>query len=597
MRGSGLFWKLYLACLALILLAAGTIDVTVGRRMEADARQALHRRLAAASAAAAEIVRVGPASPERLGAAAAGFRERTQVRLTFVAPDGAVLADSEAEVRVLGNLGSRPEIAAARRTGEGVAIHESGPLGVETMFHALATGRDEGPAFVRTALPFDDARAQRAALRRATLLGVAFASILGLALSGLLARSVARPLVEMAATARRVAAGDFRSRLDVRRHDEVGAVALSFNRMAGQLSERIDRLTEDRNRLQTILAAMAEGVVAVDAQGRVLHLNGPAGRILGADPAAAEGKPFRSVTRVSEVADALAEAIGTGVGRSREVLLAAFPQDRILEIQTGPIPGEEPGSAAGAVVVLHDVTELRRLEAVRRDFVANVSHELKTPLTAVRGMIETLIDDRAMPAATRDRFFRKLDDQSRRLVRIVGDLLTLARVESRREDLEREPLDFRQPVQEAVRALSALADERGVRLAAHLPDAEMAIRGDRASLRLLVDNLVDNALKYTPRDGRVDVHLARNGSWAVLEVRDTGVGIDPKHHDRLFERFYRVDKARSRELGGTGLGLAIVKHVASAHEGDVGFESVPGEGSTFRVRIPREGPADPAPPA
>jgi two-component system phosphate regulon sensor histidine kinase PhoR len=333
---------------------------------------------------------------------------------------------------------------------------------------------------------------------------------------------------------------------------------------------------------------MAEGVVAVDGERRVLHMNAVAGRILGADPAAAVGRPFDTVTRVTEVADALAEAVRTGVGRTREMVLTEFPKDRILEIQTGPIAADPPGTTAGAVVVLHDVTELRRLEAVRRDFVTNVSHELKTPLTAVRGVVETLLDDREMPDSTRDRFLRKLDVQSRRLVGLVTDLLSLARVESRREDLEREPLDFRHVVLESVRALTASAEERRLRFVAKLPEAEVPVRGDRASLRLLVDNLVDNAIKYTPESGSVEVRLQRNGTWALLEVQDTGIGIEDRHRERLFERFYRVDKARSRELGGTGLGLSIVKHVVLAHDGDVTFESVPGEGSTFRVRIPLE---------
>jgi two-component system phosphate regulon sensor histidine kinase PhoR len=358
--------------------------------------------------------------------------------------------------------------------------------------------------------------------------------------------------------------------------------------MAEQLRERIDALTEDRRKLQTILAAMAEGVVAVDAEQRVLHMNAPAGRILGADPvfATAAAKPLRSVSRIHEVAEALEHAIRTGEGRHREVLLVAFPKDRVLEIQSSPIPGEDAGAPAGAVVVLHDVTELRRLEAVRRDFVANVSHELKTPLTAVRGIVETLQDDRAMPEGTRGRFLKKLDEQSRRLVRIVTDLLSLSRVESGHGDLERVPVDFRSTVQESVRALSSAAEDRKVALTARLPEESITVRGDRPSLRLLVDNLVDNAVKYTPAGGRVDVRLGTTGGWATLEVEDTGIGISEEHRDRLFERFYRVDKARSRELGGTGLGLAIVKHVALAHEGDVTFESVSGEGSTFRVRLP-----------
>jgi len=593
MPASRLFWKLYLGFLALILLATAAVGVTLGRRLEDESRRSFRERLVSSAMLAGELARVAEPSPPRLQEAARRVRTEIGIRTTFIAADGTVLADSDRDPRAMENHGGRPEVVEARERGTGLATRRSDTVGFPMMYYAIATGDRDGAAFVRTALPLDEIERHRRDLRRAALLGVVVASLVGLVLSAVVTRSFTRPLVEMAATARQIAAGDFGLRLDVPRKDEIGAFARSFNLMAGQLRERIDRLTEDRNRLQTILAAMAEGVVAADAEGRVLHLNAVAGRILGTDPAAAVGKDVRSVTRVKEVADALADVLRTGVGRNRELVLAAFPKDRILEIQTGPIPGDRPDAPGGGVVVLHDVTELRRLEAVRRDFVANVSHELKTPLTTVRAVVETLRDDRAMPPATRDRFLAKLDDQSRRLVRIVTDLLTLARVESRREDLELEPLDLRAPVQESVRALSALADERGVQLSIRLPDVELSVRGDRASLRLLVDNLVDNALKYTPAGGRVEVRLAPNGAFATLEVEDTGIGIEDRHRERLFERFYRVDKARSRELGGTGLGLAIVKHVASAHAGDVTFTSVPGEGSVFRVRIPRRGDGDP----
>lgn len=593
MRGSRLFWKVYAACLALILVATGTVALTLGRWIERESLAHFEERLEIAAILARELV-AAPGAAEGLPGVVARIREQTGVPVMVLRADGSVLADS-------GNLrpdddgyAERPEVRAARRTGRGTDTRIGQGFGVETMYVALAVPGAGEAAIVRTALPLAELNRNRAELRRAAAIGVALASLLGLLLSVFLSRGFTRPLVEMAQTARRVAAGEFGVRLEVEREDEVGTLARSFNLMASQLSERIDRLTEDRNKLQTILAAMAEGVVAVDDEERVVHLNAVAARILATDDETATGKPFRSVCRVGEVADALTEAIRTGVGRNRELLLSAFPKDRVLEIQTGPIPGDTPDSPAGAVVVMHDVTELRRLEAVRRDFVANVSHELKTPLTTVRAVVETLLDDEAMPEETRNRFLHKLDDQSRRLVRIVTDLLTLSRVESRRDEIERDPMDLRVPVGESVRALSGLADERKVRLTARLPEREVVVRGDRASLRLVVDNLVDNALKYTPAGGSVNVELRADAAWATLEVRDTGIGIDPRHRNRLFERFYRVDKARSRELGGTGLGLAIVKHAASAHDGDVGFDSVPGEGSTFRVRIPLAGAPVPA---
>jgi two-component system phosphate regulon sensor histidine kinase PhoR len=344
--------------------------------------------------------------------------------------------------------------------------------------------------------------------------------------------------------------------------------------------------------LQTILAGMVEGVVAVDLDERVLLLNDVAGRILGADPGTAAGRPIRNVTRVQEIADTLSDTLRSGVGRTLEIRLQGARGARIVQTHAGPFGS--PDEPQGAVVVLHDVTELRRLEAVRRDFVANVSHELKTPLTAIRAMLETMVDDPRMPDDVRASFLERMSAQVQRLAQIVTDLLGLARVESDPEELARDLLDLRSTVEETRRALAGAAQDKGIALEFTLPPAPARIRGDRPSLRLLVDNLVDNALKYTPSGGRVEVRLSEENGWATLDVADTGIGIHALHGDRIFERFYRVDTSRSRALGSTGLGLAIVRNVAVAHGGTVAYDSVPGRGTEFRVRLPLATDSEPA---
>jgi two-component system phosphate regulon sensor histidine kinase PhoR len=235
---------------------------------------------------------------------------------------------------------------------------------------------------------------------------------------------------------------------------------------------------------------------------------------------------------------------------------------------------------------MHDVSDLRRLEDVRRDFVANISHELKTPLAAIRGLVETLIDDRAMDTATHQRFIEKIHDQSLRLTSLVSDLLTLSRLESDQGGVQFEPIDLREAVAESYRAQVHVAETKGVDMAARVADGPIVIEGDGEALRELVDNLLSNAIKFTPERGHVDMRLGVEGPNAVLTVEDSGIGIAPEDQGRIFERFYRVDKARSRQLGGTGLGLSIVKHVALAHGGNVSLKSTPGRGSTFRVQIP-----------
>jgi two-component system phosphate regulon sensor histidine kinase PhoR len=240
----------------------------------------------------------------------------------------------------------------------------------------------------------------------------------------------------------------------------------------------------------------------------------------------------------------------------------------------------------GAIVVLHDVSELRQLESVRRDFVANISHELKTPLAAIRGLVETLIDDPSMEKPTHDRFVEKIRDQSMRLSSIVSDLLTLSRLEADQGGVQFEKMDLRESVAESYRAQVHVAETKHVALDANVADRPVLIDGDGEALRELVDNLLSNAIKYTSEGGRVDVRLVVEGPHAVLSVADTGIGIAPEDQGRIFERFYRVDKARSRQLGGTGLGLSIAKHVALSHGGNISLKSTPGRGTTFRVQIP-----------
>jgi two-component system phosphate regulon sensor histidine kinase PhoR len=273
-----------------------------------------------------------------------------------------------------------------------------------------------------------------------------------------------------------------------------------------------------------------------------------------------------------------------------EAHLPTPQKEQVIQLIATPLRAGG-GTVEGAILVLHDVSELRKLESIRRDFIANVSHELKTPLAAIRGLVETLIDDPDMDDETHHRFVSKIRDQAERLSNLVVDLLTISRLESDGGGVQLGNVDLREPVAESYRSLAAVAESKGIEISANVPDEPVTIRGDAESLRELVDNLIGNAIKYTPRGGgRVAIRLEVEGTNAVLEVEDNGIGIEPEHQGRIFERFYRVDKARSRQLGGTGLGLSIVKHVALAHGGNVSLRSRPGDGSTFRVQIPLRSP-------
>jgi len=350
--------------------------------------------------------------------------------------------------------------------------------------------------------------------------------------------------------------------------------------------QSMDTAGDTSGQLEMILNGLVEGVVAVDLDERVIHLNSAAARLLGVRRAESLGKQLSELTSLSNLSSTVSRALATRCEASSEAVIEmpANERNRVLEFEASPVR-DSAGRVSGAVLSIHEITELRHLEHVRQDFVANVSHELKTPITAIRGLIETILSDREMPDATRRRFLEKVHSQALRLSTLVTDLLTLARLESRDAILEPVPFDLRDPIFTSIRA-SRTMEERTARIEHDLPETPVIVRGDPESLRLVASNLLDNALKYTPAAGRIQVRLYSRGDQAVFEVEDNGIGIEAKDRQRIFERFYRVDKARSRELGGTGLGLSIVKHVCLAHGGLVDVESTPGKGSLFRVTIP-----------
>ena len=416
----------------------------------------------------------------------------------------------------------------------------------------------------------------------------AIALIVALAVGSayLLARRFTRPLVELTGGAERLAEGDFSHKIRTTGSREVRALAQSFNTMTDRLAATFAELDHDREQLRTVLSGMVEGVVAFDAEQRVLFANDRAAQLLEFPPDQAVGRRLWEITRQRAVQE-LADKALHGGGPVREELDWKGPADRSLAVYASRLPG--PGSP-GAVMVLHDVSEIRRLERMRQDFVANVSHELKTPLANIKSSVEVLLDGAVEDPASRGVFLEQIDEQAVRLDALIQDLLSLARIEGGSAGLEYEAV----PVEDAVhgcldrhrtRAEAKRLTLDGVALAGCPPD--LAVWVDEEGLAQVLDNLVDNAIKYTPAGGRVTVRWEATPRQVCLEVADTGIGIPERDLPRVFERFYRVDRARSRELGGTGLGLSIVKHLAQAMGGTVLVTSEVGQGTTFRVSLPR----------
>lgn len=589
MLRSGLFWKLYAILVALVILVAGLAGVLVSIRIQAESLAEIERSLQARAQLLEEIVAssLTAQGSDDIQARIQSLGDQLGTRLTVLGKDGRVLADSQEQPRNMSNHGSRPEVLAARSQGSGSSVRLSDTLGTEMMYFALpvfANGQLTG--YVRTALSTASVDLRLEGLRYLVMGTAGLAAVVALIIGFFLTRSVIRPLSEMTAVAESIASGNYDWQLpDTSRKDEIGKFESALSQMALSSRNRMEKIIANRNELAAILGGMVEGVVAVDVEQSILHMNSVSGGMLGASPEESLGKKIWDVTKVKEVADVLTDVLKGGTEIKRKLRITGTPRDEVIEMHSSPLLDGD-GKVTGAIVVLHDVTELHRLENVRKDFVGNVSHELKTPITAVRALAETLMDDSEMDSAVRKRFLGKIREQSFRLSSIVTDLLTLSRLESEGGAIQFSELDLRETVRASVKALQSTGEGRGVQVESDLRDAPIQILGDEEALGQMVTNLLDNALKYTPEGGRVWVQLRAEGQWAFVEVHDTGIGIEPAEQERIFERFYRVDKARSRELGGTGLGLSIVKHIARTHKGDVTVESSLGAGSSFIIRLP-----------
>jgi two-component system, OmpR family, phosphate regulon sensor histidine kinase PhoR len=411
------------------------------------------------------------------------------------------------------------------------------------------------------------------------LAGLAVALPVALLVAWLVSIPRARRTRETIAIARRYATGD----LTRTPHDfgagDLGAVAYAFDAAVRELGQQISELSRDRARMEAILAGMVEGVLVVDRQGRLQLVNGAAQAMLRVDASAA-GRPYLEVIRHPDITAQLATVLRGEVVDSREVSLAREPS-RTFVARAAPVGSEGGG---GAVLVLHDISDLRRADQIRRDFVANVSHELRTPLTAIRGYIEALLDEPGDQENTR-RFLEIVARQSARMERLVTDLLRLARLDARQEALEIAPCNLRNLFAGIVGDLSPAIDAKCQRVIVEVPDEATEVHADPAKLHDVLRNLVENAVNYSPEDAEVRLSAARGDGLLTITVADSGPGIPPEDLGRVFERFYRVDKSRSRP-GGTGLGLAIAKHLVELHGGQVRAHNQPGGGAVFTVTLP-----------
>jgi len=511
---------------------------------------------------------------------------RGPTRITVILPSGAVAGDSEEDPAAMDNHADRPEVASAMAGRADSSVRFSHTLRRRMMYVALPLERSGGlVAVLRTSVSVSAIDAVLGRIHtRTSVLVLAVAAVAAVA-SFLISHGVTGPLDEMRRGAERFAAGDFSRKIALPDAQETARLADALNRMASQLDERIATVIRQRSEQEAVLSSMAEGVLAVDSHERVLSVNDAAAGLLGIRPREAVGRSIEEVARNSELQRLVSRVLAGQTPVEGEARLSDAGE-RVLQVR-GTVLCDANGESMGAVIVLNDVTRLRRLEDMRRDFVANVSHELKTPVTVIKGAAETLLEGTDDTERAR-RFLETLAGEADRLDAIISDLLALSRLEQEAEAStpQMEDAHLRPILDSAVRACEMPAAEAGVRVEIDCPDS-LAARVNPRLLERAVANLVDNAVKYSPSGTTVCVGAVESGPELVITVADQGCGIAEHHLPRIFERFYRVDKSRSRKLGGTGLGLSIVKHIAQAHGGRTSVDSSPGEGSTFRIHLPK----------
>lgn len=584
-----LFWKLGFAFFALLIAVLLPVDYYAERTLRQDYERTGFDQLSA-------IARIALASPPPASSLSAtrspdsvDLQEwvakiaASNVRVTVITAEGLVLADSQSDPQTMENHAGRPEIREAFAKGDGHSVRHSVTINRDLLYYAARYSVPGGPSVVlRFAAPLRTVDEEMWQFRRRLW----FASVVMLLVTGavslLISRSFSRRVERLQSFAHRVAESDFRPMEADRSGDALEALAVSLNETAARLDRTIHTLTEERNLSSAILGSMVEGVAVVNAGERLAFANQGFSEILELDAAPQSGSALVEVVRQTELLEAV-RAVLKGAPRVEAEIVTGTLHQRFFAVTVASVRATED---SGAVIVLHDITDLRKLERVRRDFVANVTHEFKTPLTSIQGFAETLLSGAMNDPKNRVRFLEIILEHARRLARLTDDLLELSKMDAERLDLEIGRLSVSQFVQSCIETTQRRAAEKDLRISVNLQDSLPDIAADRRRIAEVLQNLLDNAIQYTPPGGQIMVAASSNGNEVTFTVTDTGIGIPQVDQPRIFERFYRVDVARSREVGGTGLGLSIAKHLVEAHGGRIWVESEVGRGSQFHFTVP-----------
>ncbi|MCT8976900.1 cell wall metabolism sensor histidine kinase WalK [Clostridium sp. CX1] len=495
------------------------------------------------------------------------------IRQTYIDPNGKVLSDSVADSTNMDNHNLRKEIQEARKNGTGYSIRHSITTGTSTLY--FATSFNSG-YIVRSAVTMQVIKGVENNYLKYYMLIMVFSVLVSLIFASQLSHSIVKPIKDLQFITDRISQGELSRRVNVNSADEIGRLAITFNKMAGRLQDTLKDSLDKQNKLAAILKSMDSGIIAVDKNHKIIMINPYAKKIFGIN------RDIIGENLMDNIRDFELENIFKDSKEDYRELKIFWPKEKELRVRTADIINNE--QKIGTVAVVQDITDIKKLENVRSQFVANVSHELKTPLTSIKGFAETLkyVED----PTTKERFLNIINDEADRLTRLINDILTLSHIESGVEQ-KKEEISINNIIKDVYYLMKNTAEKKRIRILLK-EEVVPTVWGDRDRFKQMLINLVDNAIKYSDENGVVTIGIKYEKEKCILWVEDNGVGITKEHIERLFERFYRVDKARSRTQGGTGLGLAIVKHIVMSFNGDIEVDSKVGKGSRFTVKIPIE---------
>lgn len=496
---------------------------------------------------------------------------KSNFRISLINKDGKVIKESDIAIENMDNHNTRSEVIGARKYGEGYSIRYSDTLKNTMVYYATAFNDGN---IIRSSMPMEVVTGLEGKYLKYYLIVLTIVFSISAIFSSKLAYIIVKPIKDLEFITTRIARGELDRRVTINSQDEIGQLANTFNNMADRLQYTLKDSLEKQNKLQAILKSMDSGVIAVDRNYKVIMINPYAQKIFGIH------KDIIGQNLMNSIRDYELEELFKNNEESKEINIL-WPEKRVLKVKTADIMSDK--HHIGTVAVVQDITDIRKLENMRSQFVANVSHELKTPLTSIKGFAETLryVESKE----TREKFLTIIDDETDRLTRLISDILTLSHIEQHKEVKQKEDIDVVALIRDVYYLMKNTADKKNIRLEIITED-NAALYGEKDRFKQMLINLIDNAIKYSEQGDSIFIGTKKEGDSCVIIVEDTGVGISEEHIPRLFERFYRVDKARSRASGGTGLGLAIVKHIVFSFNGEIFVESKLGKGTKFIVKIP-----------